>query len=81
MLTGALILLAAAAVYGLFLLVKPARRCPKCSGWGQKPKRRRPRACPRCQGTGKAFRPAAALVHKGAAAGIRRLRERAEGDR
>lgn len=74
-----LVFLAAAAVYGLFVLVKPDRRCPKCNGWGQKPKRRRPRVCPKCKGTGKTFWPGAGLVHKGVATAMKHARERAEG--
>lgn len=79
--TQVLILLAALAAYAVFVLVKPDRSCPKCSGWGQKPKRRKPRACGRCKGTGRAFWPGARLVHKGVAAGIRHVRERMEADR
>lgn len=73
--------LAALAVYALFVLVKPDRACPKCSGWGQGARRRRSRACPKCKATGRTFRPGARLVHKGAAAAIRHLRERREGGR
>lgn len=67
------------AVYGLFVLVKPDRRCPRCNGWGQKQKRRRPKACPRCAGTGKTFWPGAGLVHKAVARTMKHMRDRAEG--
>ena len=73
-----LVLLAIIAVYLLFVLVKPGRACPKCSGWGQRQRRRKRGACPRCKGTGKSFYPAARLVHKGAAAAYRQVRERME---
>ena len=69
--TQILVFLAAAAGYGLFVLVKPDRACPRCSGWGQRQRRRRNRACGRCKGTGKTFWPGARLVHKGAGAAMR----------
>jgi len=72
----ALRFLVAAAAYLLFVLVKPVRHCPKCNGWGQRAKRRRRRQCARCKGTGKTFRPAARLVHKGAAAAYKQARAR-----
>lgn len=77
--TQILIALAVLGVYVLFVAAVPARSCPRCSGWGAKTKRRKPRACGRCQGTGTTFRPGARLVHKGAAQVIRYLRERSEG--
>ena len=77
--TQVLAIFAVLAVYGLFVLVKPDRRCPRCSGWGQKRKRRRPRACGRCKGTGKTFWPLAGVVHKGVALAVRHMRERTEG--
>ena len=75
-----LILLAAAAavVYSLFVLVIPMMACRKCSGWGQKTRRRKVSACGRCKGTGRQFRPGARLVHKGAALAVRQWHERAE---
>lgn len=78
MLNLILLLLAALAVYSLFVLVKPDGQCRKCGGWGSQRKRRRNRACSRCQGTGRAFWPGARLVHKAAALGLRQLRERSE---
>jgi DnaJ-class molecular chaperone len=75
-----LIILAIAAGYAAFRLVKPHKACRKCSGWGQKT-RRRTSACSRCGGTGKTFTPAARLVHMGTAAAMRRWRERAEDGR
>jgi DnaJ-class molecular chaperone len=73
--------LAAVAGYGLFVLVRPTGACRKCSGWGaRKGRRRKVSACSRCSGTGKAFRPAARLVHRGAALAIRTIRERQEGE-
>lgn len=76
-----LIILAIAAGYAAFRLVKPHKACRKCSGWGQKTRRRRPSACTRCGGTGKTFTLTARLVHKGTAAAMRRRRERAEAGR
>jgi DnaJ-class molecular chaperone len=77
--TQLLILLAIAAGYGAFVMVFPSRPCRKCSGWGQKAgRRRRVAACGRCKGTGRTFRPGARLLHKGAGAAIRHLRERTE---
>ena len=78
MLNLILFLLAALAAWSLFVLVKPTGQCRKCGGWGNQRKRRRNRACSRCQGTGRAFRPAARLVHRGAALGLRQWRERSE---
>jgi DnaJ-class molecular chaperone len=73
-----LIILAIAAGYAAFRLVKPDKACWKCSGWGQKTRRRRTSACSRCGGTGKTFPLAGRLVHMGTAAAMRRWRERAE---
>jgi DnaJ-class molecular chaperone len=79
--THLLIFLAIVAGYGLFVLVRPAGACRKCSGWGaRKGRRRRVSACGRCKGTGKTFRPGARLVHRGAALAIRSMRERREGE-
>ena len=72
--THLLVILAAIVLYAGFVLVKPDRNCPKCNGWGQRRKRRRPRACPRCKATGRAFWPGARLVHKGVAAAYRQVR-------
>lgn len=79
--THLLILLALAAGYAAFRLVKPHKACRKCSGWGQKTRRRRRSACTRCGGTGKTFPLTSRLVHKGTAAAMRRRRERSEGGR
>jgi DnaJ-class molecular chaperone len=79
--TQVLIILAALATYVAFVLVKPDKSCGKCSGWGHKTRRRRPKACSRCQGTGTVFYPGAPLVHRGAALAVRYARERSEGDR
>lgn len=79
--THLLIVLAVIAGYGLFVLVKPDKSCGRCGGWGHRQGRRRHSACPKCQGTGRAFWPGARLVHTGAAAAIRYLRERMEGER
>lgn len=73
-----LIALAITAGYGLFVLVRPMMGCRKCSGWGQRTRRRRVSACGRCQGTGRQFRPGARLIHKGAGLGLRQWRERSE---
>ncbi len=78
---AALVILAAVVFYALFTLISPDRACPKCSGWGQRTRRRRSRACPKCKATGRTFRPGAGLVHKGVAAAIRHWRERTEGER
>lgn len=78
--THLLMLLAAVAGYGLFVLVSPTGSCRKCSGWGARTGRRRKvSACGRCQATGRTFRPGARLVHRGAALAIRAVRERQEG--
>lgn len=76
-----LVILAIAAGYAAFRLVKPHKSCPKCSGWGQRSRRRRTSACSRCGGTGKVFPLTGRLVHKGTAAAMRRRRERAEDGR
>ena len=73
--THLLVLLAILTAYGLFVLIKPDGPCHRCAGWGHRQKRRRRTACPRCQGTGRRFRPGARLVHKGAAAAVRAIRE------
>ena len=73
-----LMILAIAAGYGLFALVRPMMGCRKCSGWGQRTRRRRISACGRCQGTGRQFRPGARLAGKGAALALRHWRDRAE---
>jgi len=78
--TAILIILAAVAVYAVFVLVKPDKACGKCSGWGLKTRRRRSKACSRCKGTGKQFRLGARLVHGGAAQAMKYMRERREGD-
>lgn len=78
MLNLILFLLAVVVVYGLFVLVKADRQCGTCGGWGNRKKRRRNKACSRCHGTGRTFWPGARLVHKGAALGLRQLRERSE---
>jgi hypothetical protein len=56
------------AGYCVLALVKPRKRCRKCSGWGSRKKRaRRARsACGKCGATGRQFRPGARLVHGGA---------------
>jgi DnaJ-class molecular chaperone len=78
--THLLVFLAIAAGYALFVLVRPAGSCRKCSGWGARAGRRRKvSACGRCGGTGRTFRPGARLVHRGAAAAIRAVRDRQEG--
>ena len=50
-----------------FSLVRPAKDCRRCSGWGSKPSRR-PRAqrrrCRRCDGTGKRFRVPARIAYR-----------------
>lgn len=79
--SAVLMILAIAAGCALFRLVKPYRACRKCSGWGQKTRRRRTSACSRCGGTGKTFTLTARLIHKGAAAAMRRRRERTEAGR
>jgi DnaJ-class molecular chaperone len=75
--THLLIALAVAAGYVVFLLARPHRKCRRCGGWGSRGKRRA--ACPKCGGTGTRFRAGAPLVHRGAAAAIRYIRERMEG--
>jgi hypothetical protein len=79
--TQALVILAALAVYALFVLAVPDWACRRCSGWGQKTRRRRSRACARCKGTGRTFRPGARLVHWAAAAVIRYVRDLMESER
>ena len=76
-----LIVLAFAAGYVAFTLVKPEKNCGKCNGWGQRTGRRRRKACPRCRGTGKHFRLGAPLVHRGKSLVIRYARERREAGR
>ena len=75
--TQLLMALAVLAGYGVFVFVKPARACRRCSGWGARGRRRS--ACGRCRGTGKTFRPGARLVHRGAALAMRYVREWREG--
>lgn len=80
--TQVLYVLAVAAGYAVFVLVRPQRSCRRCSGWGSKGKRRRRRsACAGCGGSGVRFRLGAPLVHRGKALLIRHVRERLEGGR
>lgn len=65
----ALVILALLAGWALSLLVKPAKQCRSCRGWGAKGRRRS--ACAKCGGTGKRFRVGARLVHHGAAEAYR----------
>lgn len=74
------VILALLGAYVVFVLVKADKACRKCSGWGHKAKRRRRTACGRCKGTGRQFRPGARLVHKGAGAVHRYVRERRESE-
>lgn len=78
--TTILILLLMAGGYALFTLARPHKGCTKCSGWGQRTKRRRPVACPRCKGTGKQFRLVGRLVHHGTAQAMKYMRERKESE-
>jgi DnaJ-class molecular chaperone len=75
--TQVLLILALAAGYAVFLLIRPTRTCRSCGGWGAKGRRRA--ACHRCGGTGRRFRLGARLVHRGAAEGHRYIRNRKEG--
>ena len=53
-------------LYTAFCLIRPAKACRRCSGWGSKPGRR-PRSarrhCRRCDGTGQRFRVPARAVY------------------
>ena len=75
-----LVVLALGLDYVALTLVKPKKRCGKCSGWGLRAKRRRRRAvaCKRCKGTGRQFRPGAVLAHKGVVAARKGIREAVE---
>ena len=53
-------------LYAAFCLIRPAKACRRCGGWGSKPGRRRRSArrhCRRCDGTGKRFRVPARLAY------------------
>jgi DnaJ-class molecular chaperone len=71
-----LIVLALAAGYAVFLLVRPEKTCRWCSGWGARGKRRT--YCQRCEGTGKRFRLGARFLHRAAVEGYRYVRYRKE---
>jgi hypothetical protein len=58
-------------LYAAFCLVRPAKRCRRCGGWGSKPGRRRlpgrsrtRRQCRRCDGTGRRFRVPARIAYR-----------------
>jgi hypothetical protein len=54
-------------LYAAFSLIRPAKRCRRCGGWGSKPSRRRRaprRHCSRCDGTGKRFRVPARIAYR-----------------
>jgi hypothetical protein len=53
-------------LYVAFCLIRPAKSCRRCGGWGSKPGRRPQAArrhCRRCDGTGKRFRVPARLAY------------------
>ena len=61
-----LAVLAGLPLYAAFCMIRPAKSCRRCSGWGSKPGRRRRsarRQCRRCDGTGKRFRVPARLAY------------------
>lgn len=74
--TGYLLIPAGAFGWALFVLIRPAKDCGKCSGWGMKG---RGKPCPRCDGTGKRFRFLARAVHKGVVLAIDYVRDRRAG--
>jgi hypothetical protein len=61
-----LALAAALPLYAAYCMIRPAKACRRCGGWGSKPSRRRRAArrhCRRCDGTGKRFRVPARLAY------------------
>ncbi len=59
--------LIAVPLYVAFSLIRPAKPCRRCGGWGSKPGRRRRAArrhCRRCDGTGRRFRVAARIAYR-----------------
>jgi hypothetical protein len=69
-----LALAAALPLYAAYCMIRPAKACRRCGGWGSKPARRRRadrRHCRACHGTGRRFRRPARLVYR-----IRAIRHR-----
>lgn len=62
-------------IWGLTLVVKPTRKCRRCSNTGRGKKRS---ICGRCKGTGKQFRLGAKNIHRGVLALRIYLREKRE---
>lgn len=61
-----------------FVYVKPDKACRKCSGWGQRQRRRGRSACGRCKATGRTMRLSGRLVHGAVNIGRLELREAIE---
>jgi len=54
-------------LYAAFCLIRPAKACRRCGGWGSKPARLRRsarRQCRKCDGTGRRFRVPARIAYR-----------------